>query len=153
MLSFLGITERKEIVMSTPHTKWLEKPYYLAPDPPVTMLSTVRGWPADDKTEVVTAEQALQDELQQALSVINEWLNPDYNTFLPARTLDALINDYIGQAIRQIMFFPTTGIGVKVFQLGTKYGRLQMNKMKQIDSGDGKTSVWDAWISMTAPVK
>ena len=86
------------------------------------------------------------------MSDIAGYLNPNFNTFLPARTEQAIINDFIEQAIYRIMWYPTLGEGIDPVGLGMKYGQLQVSLMQNIDSGDGKTSLWDAWVAMTGPV-
>jgi len=111
------------------------------------------NWPPTYTTKTLTVECALQSELAGVMSNILAWLNPHYNTFQTSRTLQSLTNDFISQALYRIMWYPATGMGVDPVALGQKYGKLQMSLMQQIDSGDGVTSLWDAWTAMTDPVK
>jgi hypothetical protein len=132
---------------------WLAKPYYALPEPQTYVQSPIMNWPPSILTTTLSLECALQSELASTMSDIAAYLNPNFNTFLPARSLQALINDFIAQAMNRLMWYPASGAGVDPVALGTKYGKLQMSLMQQIDSGDGVTSLWDAWIAMQEPVK
>ena len=132
---------------------WLAKPYYPLPEPQVFVDSTIMNWPPSYTTKTLTVECALQSELASTMSNIAAYLNPNYNTFLPARSLQAIVNDFIAQAMNRLMWYPASGADADPVALGTKYGKLQMSLMQQIDSGDGATSLWDKWTAMTEPVK
>lgn len=136
---------------------FLNKPYYPLPEPQLFVKSPFMGYP-NSSTIVLSLECYLQSELAGLMTEISEYLNPNYNTFLTARSLEALIIDFTTEAIRRIQFYPATALDASENQIdpvamGVKYGRLQMSLMQQIDSGDGKTSLWDAWLAMTAPIK
>ncbi len=132
---------------------WLQKPYYPLPEPQAFVDSAVMNWPPSMTTKTLSLECALQSELYSTMSNISAYLNPNYNTFLESRTLAALINDFIAQAMYRLMWYPAAGAGADPVALGQKYGKLQMSLMQQIDSGDGVTSLWDKWTAMTEPVK
>ncbi len=132
---------------------WLAKPYYPIPEPQVFVDSTVMNWPPSYITKTLTVECALQSELAGVMSNISAWLNPNYNTFQTSRTLQSLVNDFIAQALYRLQWYPASAAGADPVALGIKYGRLQMSLMQQIDSGDGVTSLWDKWTTMTEPVK
>jgi len=132
---------------------WLERPYYPLPEPQVFVDSPVMNWPPSITTKTLSVECALQSELASVMSNIAAWLNPNYSTFQSSRSLQSLVNDFTAQAVNRLMWYPASGVGVDPVALGLKYGRLQMSLMQQIDSGDGVTSLWDAWLAMTEPVK
>lgn len=133
---------------------FLAKPYYALPEPQAYVDSTVMNWPKTMTTKTLSLECALQSELASTMSNIAAYLNSNYNTFLSARSLQALIDDFTAQAAYRLMWYPDCGAaGADPVTLGSKYGKLQMSLMQQIDSGDGVMSLWDAWVIMTAPVK
>ena len=136
---------------------WIPKPYYPLPEPQVYVSSPFMNYP-NSKTLTLSLECGMQSELYSTMSNIAAYLNPDYNTFLTARTLEALIADFTIGGVRRVQFYPAIGVDaagnpIDPVALGVTYGRLQMTLMQQIDSGDGKTSLWDAWVAMTEPVK
>ncbi len=138
--------------------EWLNKPWYERP-PSVTIQSTIRGFPPSIVEPTLTIESVMQGLLAGKLDDCQFWLNPQHNTFLTARTDQAIINDFVLSALQRGVSFP--GIvtdGEDPIALGTQYGRLMVSKMQQINSGsvNGGTdgvSLWDAWIAMTEPVK
>ena len=131
---------------------WKRAPYYPRPDVAYVENATMSRVPGQT-SKTITVESALQQELAARMSNILAWLNPNYNTFQTSRTVQSLMNDFIEQAQFRIGFFPSTGDGVDPIALGMQYGRLQMTLMQEIDSGDGATSLWDAWTRMKEPIK
>jgi len=85
---------------------WLEKPYYPLPEPQVFVDSPVMNWGPSSVTKTLSLECALQSELYSTMSNIAGYLNPNYNTFLPSRTVQALINDFIAQAMYRLQWYP-----------------------------------------------
>ena len=87
------------------------------------------------------------------------WLNPNHNTFLTARTDQALINDFVLSALQRGVSFPAIVTdGEDPIALGAQYARQMISIMQQINSGsvNGGTdgvSLWDAWTAMKDPVK
>ena len=134
------------------NAQWLIKPYYPLPLPQVYVSTSVKNWPAGATTKTLTVECYLQSVLASTMSNIIAYLNPNYNTFLAERSEAAIIDMYVATAVSRIEWYPGTGFQVDPVQLGTEYGQLQVALMKQIDSGDGATSLWDAWTEMTGPV-
>jgi len=152
---------RGDVALALPHPldkkrrimTWLQKPYYPLPEPQVFVDSSVMNWPPAMTTKTLSLECALQSELYSTMSNISAYLNPNYNTFLAARSLQALIDNFTAQAAYRLMWYPACGAGLDPVTLGQHYGKLQMSLMQQIDSGDGVTSLWDKWTAMTEPVK
>lgn len=134
------------------NAQYLVKPYYPLPLPQIYVATSVKNWPAGATTKTLTVECYLQSVLSSTMSNIIGYLNPNYNTFLTERSEIAIVNDFIETATNRIQWYPGTGFQVDPVAMGTEYGQLQVALMKQIDSGDGKTSLWDAWVAMTSPV-
>jgi hypothetical protein len=132
---------------------FLQKPYYPLPEPQVYADTSIKGWPPALTTKALTIECYLQSELYSTMSNIEGYLNPNYNTFLSARTAQAIMDNYVWEALNRSQWYPTLAEGIDPFSLGMKYGKLQISLMQQINSGDGVTSLWDAWVKMTEPVK
>lgn len=137
---------------------WLAKPWYVRPDS-VTIQSTIRGFPQSIVEPTLTIESVMQGLLAGQMDDVQFWLNPDHNTFLTARTDQAIINNFVLSALQRGVSFP--GIvtdGEDPIALGTQYGRQMVTLMRQINSGGiaggtDSVSLWDAWTAMTAPVK
>lgn len=134
------------------NAQWLVKLFYPLPLPQVYVATSVKNWPAGATTKTLTVECYLQSVLSSTMSNIIGYLNPNYNTFLTERSEIAIVNDFIETAANRIQWYPGTGFQVDPVEMGTEYGQLQVALMKQIDSGDGKTSLWDTWVAMTSPV-
>lgn len=140
--------------------QWLHKPYYVA-GPQVFVKSIVKNWPTNVFITTLTVESYLQSLLASTMSNIAGYLNPDYNTFLSARTPEAIIEDYVQTAINRIEWYPSTGADINgtaidPVALGTQYGQLQVALMQQINASDADgedgISLWDSWVAMTGPV-
>lgn len=137
---------------------WLQKPWYERP-PQVKIDSTIRGFPPNVIEPTLTLESILQGLLAGQMDDAQFWLNPNHNTFLSARSEQAIINNFTLTALNHIYGFPGLAVdGEDPIALAMQYGRLMISKMKEINSGgvaggtDG-VSLWDAWTAMTEAVK
>lgn len=150
------------ILKRMPSTVWLSKPFYpyMPADSDWVTTTSSSGVPAF----TLTVEAFLKATLRNTMSNIGGYLNPNYNTFLPARTAQAIVDMFTATAIDRTIHYPSTGKGVDSEALGKKYGGMMVSLMQQIDSGQFTepsqvkyakpgVSLFDQWISMTEPPK
>lgn len=145
-----------------PSTIWLPKPFFdwmPAREDYVTTTSS-SGAPAF----TLTVEAFLQATMRNIMSNIGGWLNPNYNTFLPARTAQAIVDMFTATAIDRTVNYPSLGAGVNSEELGAKWGGAFVSLMQQIDSGQfteanqvkyakAGVSLFDQWLTITEPPK
>ena len=130
---------------------WLSQPYF-TPGPQVFVISTIQGLPNWFTTMVISADSFMQSLLSSTLGGIDYWLEPSfYNSYNADKTETGVIQSFINSATLRISRFPQSAQGFDGKTLGTEYGTLFINLLKNINSGQftGGTqdkSLWDAWI-------